>query len=93
MEVKIHFKKMLFGLRVSRVTAFLDLGCDESRMGDGFCDDDLNDEKCNFDMGDCCPHMGQSTAFHSWEQAQVLAMKMITYVLLQILFSVLCQHK
>ena len=26
----------------------------EELLGDGFCDDETNDEDCNYDGGDCC---------------------------------------
>ena len=31
-------------------------GVPNFRIGDGFCDDELNTEECNFDGGDCCGH-------------------------------------
>ena len=29
--------------------------CHHAIEGDGFCDDDNNNEGCNWDDGDCCP--------------------------------------
>lgn len=32
------------------------IGCDKNDfyIGDGYCDDDINKEECQFDGGDCC---------------------------------------
>ena len=30
------------------------LGANPEYKGDGYCDDDLNNEACEFDEGDCC---------------------------------------
>ena len=30
------------------------LGANPEYKGDGYCDDDLNNENCEFDGGDCC---------------------------------------
>ena len=35
---------------------FCDFNCNPARIGDGFCDDKYNTDKCNFDGGDCCQH-------------------------------------
>ena len=37
--------------------SYKDVGCDEARLHDGFCDDDLNHYTCNYDGGDCCMHV------------------------------------
>ena len=33
---------------------FCDFACNEAMIGDGYCDDKYNTDKCNFDGGDCC---------------------------------------
>ena len=35
-------------------TLIVDVGCNEKKLQDGFCDDDQNTMTCNFDGGDCC---------------------------------------
>ena len=42
--------------------------CDEDVswfVGDGFCDDETNNEDCNFDGGDCCLDFVGKQNYHS----------------------------
>ena len=32
----------------------VEVGCNEKKLQDGFCDDDQNTMTCNYDGGDCC---------------------------------------
>ena len=52
-DKKINFKKLPCVLK--KFSIFY-LGCEvESRyIGDGYCDDQANNEACHFDKGDCC---------------------------------------
>ena len=43
--------------------SYENLGCDQDLLGDGFCDDDMNNMMCNYDGGDCCAHVVPSPMY------------------------------
>ena len=43
--------------------SYENLGCDQELLGDGFCDDDMNNMMCNYDGGDCCAHVVPSPMY------------------------------
>ena len=48
---------------MSQPITYAQLDCDEQLMGDGFCDDDQNNMRCNYDAGDCCAHVVPQALF------------------------------
>ena len=48
---------------VSKQISYKNLDCNQEFLADGFCDDDLNNNKCNYDGGDCCAHVVPATHY------------------------------